>query len=76
MNQPPRPSPSGTIGWPKATASDSPPNPTDLRSPTESSHNSTHSTSGSTLGGQKQYGLTNRRWLTRSYFKVRFASSK
>lgn len=27
----------GIIGWPQATASDSPPNPTDLRSPTESS---------------------------------------
>jgi len=33
----PKPSPTGTIGWAKATASDSPPNPTDLRSLTESS---------------------------------------
>ena len=30
----------------------------------------------STLDGQKQYGLTNREWFTRSYFKVRFASSE
>jgi hypothetical protein len=30
----------------------------------------------STLGGQKQYGLTNREWLNCSYFKVRVASSK